>query len=108
MQAPTLSRCIDLLIPIYNPPSVGPDGAGTHNKRITSLSSPIYAYVTDTSMRAINSSKLRDMMSSFIDTIIHVHQDSRGAVVADEDLLDVLLRTQREDELLDRPSPART
>jgi hypothetical protein len=25
---------------IYNPPSVGPDGARTHDKRITSLSSP--------------------------------------------------------------------
>jgi len=58
-------------------------------------------------MRAISSSKFRDMMSSFIDTIIQEHQDSRGAV-ADEDLLDVLLRTQREDELLDPPSPART
>jgi hypothetical protein len=40
LQAPALSRCLDLLIPIYNPPSVGPDGAGTHDKRITSLSSP--------------------------------------------------------------------
>ena len=35
-------------------------------------------------MRAISSSKFRDMMSSFIDTIIQEHQDSRG-VVADED-----------------------
>ena len=37
--------------------------------------------------------------------MIQKHQDSRGAV-ADEDLLDVLLtvlRTQREDELLDPP-----
>jgi hypothetical protein len=31
---------LGLLIPIYNPPSVGPDGARTHDKRITSLSSP--------------------------------------------------------------------
>jgi hypothetical protein len=39
LQAPVLSWCLDLLIPIYNPPSFGPDGAGTHDKRITSLSS---------------------------------------------------------------------
>jgi len=55
-------------------------------------------------MRAISSSKFRDMMSSFI---TQEYQDSRGAVAV-EDLLDVLLRTQREDELLDPPSPART
>jgi hypothetical protein len=41
LQAPALSRCLDLLIPIYNPPLVGPDRAKTHDKRITSLSSPI-------------------------------------------------------------------
>jgi cytochrome P450 len=43
----------------------------------------------------------RDMMA-FIDTIIQEHQDSRGAADDDdeeEDLLDVLLRIQREDEL---------
>jgi len=63
------------------------------------------AYVADASIRGISSSKFRDMMSSSIDTMIQKHQDSRGAV-ADEDLLDVLLtvlRTQREDELLDPP-----
>jgi hypothetical protein len=60
------------------------------------------AYVADASMHSISSSKFRDMMSSFIDTIIQEHQDSRGAV-AGEDLLDVLPRTQREDELLDPP-----
>ena len=60
------------------------------------------AYVADASMRAISSSKFRDMMSSFI---TQEYQDSRGAVAV-EDLLDVLLRTQREDELLDPPSPA--
>jgi hypothetical protein len=40
LQAPALSLCLDLLIPIYNSPSVGLDGARTHDKRITSLSSP--------------------------------------------------------------------
>jgi hypothetical protein len=48
LQAPALSRCLDLLIPIYNPPSVGPDRAGTHDKRITSLSSPhLLVYARD-------------------------------------------------------------
>jgi flagellar biosynthesis/type III secretory pathway ATPase len=45
--------------------------------------------VADPSVRAIISSKFRDVMS-FIDIIIQEHQDSRGAVVvavADEDLL---------------------
>jgi hypothetical protein len=55
--------------------------------------------VGDSAYVTISSSKLRDMMSSFIDTVIQVHQDSRGAIVADEDLLDMLLG---------RPSPART
>jgi hypothetical protein len=40
LQAPALSRCLDLLIPIYNPPSVCPNRARTHDKRITSLPSP--------------------------------------------------------------------
>jgi hypothetical protein len=30
LQAPALLRCLDLLIPIYSPPSVDPDGAETH------------------------------------------------------------------------------
>jgi cytochrome P450 len=40
-------------------------------------------------------------MMAFMGTIIQEHQDSRGAVAEDdnEDLLDVLLRIQREDEL---------
>jgi hypothetical protein len=43
--------------------------------------------VADPSVRAIISSKFRDVMS-FIDIIIKERQDSRGAVVvADEDLL---------------------
>lgn len=42
----------------------------------------------------------REEMMAFIDTIIHEHQGNRAAgVVDDEDLLDVLLRIQREDEL---------
>lgn len=49
-------------------------------------------YVADASMHAISSSKFRDMMSSFIDTIIQEHQDSKGAI-ADEELPAVLLRT---------------
>jgi cytochrome P450 len=43
-------------------------------------------------------------MTAFIDIIIQKHQDSRGAVPLaatddDDDLLDMLLRIQREDEL---------
>ena len=43
----------------------------------------------------------RQDMMAFIDTIIQDHQDSRGAADTDDDddLLDVLLRIQREDEL---------
>ncbi|RCV14418.1 hypothetical protein SETIT_2G424600v2 [Setaria italica] len=42
----------------------------------------------------------REEMMAFIDTIIQEHQDNRAAAgVDEEDLLDVLLRIQREDEL---------
>jgi hypothetical protein len=43
----------------------------------------------------------RQDMMAFNDTIIQEHQDSRGAAStnSDEDLLDVLLRIQRDDEL---------
>jgi hypothetical protein len=44
----------------------------------------------------------RHDMMAFTDTIIQEHQHSRGAAATDdddEDLLDVLLRIQREDEL---------
>ncbi|RCV30436.1 hypothetical protein SEVIR_6G102200v4 [Setaria viridis] len=41
----------------------------------------------------------REKMMAFIDTIIQDHQDNRAAGVDEEDLLDVLLRIQREDEL---------
>ncbi|CAL5085338.1 unnamed protein product [Urochloa decumbens] len=42
----------------------------------------------------------REKMMAFIDTIIQDHQENRAAgVVDEEDLLDVLLRVQREDEL---------
>ncbi|CAN6219865.1 unnamed protein product [Urochloa humidicola] len=41
----------------------------------------------------------REEMMAFIDTIIQDHQENRAAGVDEEDLLDVLLRVQREDEL---------
>ncbi|CAN6226494.1 unnamed protein product [Urochloa humidicola] len=41
----------------------------------------------------------REEMMAFIDTIIQDHQENRAAGVDEEDVLDVLLRVQREDEL---------
>ncbi|CAL5085343.1 unnamed protein product [Urochloa decumbens] len=41
----------------------------------------------------------REEMMAFMDTIIQDHQENRAAGVDEEDLLDVLLRIQREDEL---------
>ncbi|RLN36029.1 hypothetical protein C2845_PM03G15660 [Panicum miliaceum] len=41
----------------------------------------------------------REKMMAFIDTIIQDHQDNRASGDDEEDLLDVLLRIQREDEL---------
>ncbi|CAL5084598.1 unnamed protein product [Urochloa decumbens] len=41
----------------------------------------------------------RQEMMAFMDTIIQDHQENRAAGVDEEDLLDVLLRIQREDEL---------
>ncbi|CAN6169180.1 unnamed protein product [Urochloa humidicola] len=41
----------------------------------------------------------REKIMAFIDTIIQDHQEVRAAGVDEEDLLDVLLRIQREDEL---------
>ena len=41
----------------------------------------------------------REEMMAFVGTIIHDHQENRTASVEEEDLLDVLLRIQREDEL---------
>ena len=41
----------------------------------------------------------REEMMAFVGTIIHNHQENRAASVEEEDLLDVLLRIQRDDEL---------
>ncbi|CAN6206411.1 unnamed protein product [Urochloa humidicola] len=41
----------------------------------------------------------REKMMAFIDTIIQDHEDNRASAGVDEDLLDVLLRIQREGEL---------
>jgi hypothetical protein len=67
LQTPALSRCLDLLIPIYNPPSVGSDGAGTHDKRITSLSSPhLLVYARDKEICDMTTIQCNDW--SLIDT----------------------------------------